>query len=432
MSETARPQPGAVPFDEAIRFLRAKTNVPTDGWRDLSAAEYARSFAVAGVRDMQALEEIRAAVDRALADGTTLDAFRADLRDIMARTGLTLRGRFGWRSRTILETNLRTAYAAGRWEQIQRLKDARPYLRYEAVLDNRTRPQHRAWHGTVLPVDHEFWRTHYPPNGWGCRCTVRSLSERDLRRYGYTVTDPPPPSGSLPRSIRTPDGNRIVELPPGIDEGWDHNVGILAERWRGLIPEPPEAGPLVDAAEAAGSATASAIAQAAVRAALPPMPPPRALPASLILPAGMPDEAYVRAFLSAFGATMERPAPFRDVTGETLLIGAPLFTTQQGELKVGKRDRAPYVLLLAEAVRAPDEVWDIIEPARIARPDRPRFLFRRRFVARFSVAEMIEPAFVVFEWSRAVWSGVTAFRPSEAEYIDAQRRGRLVYRREDR
>ena len=23
----------------------------------------------------------------------------------------------------------------------------------------------RAWHGTVLPVDHPFWQTHFPPNG---------------------------------------------------------------------------------------------------------------------------------------------------------------------------------------------------------------------------------------------------------------------------
>jgi uncharacterized protein with gpF-like domain len=34
-------------------------------------------------------------------------------------------------------------------------------------MDGRTRPMHAAWHNTVLPFDHPFWKTHYPPNGWG-------------------------------------------------------------------------------------------------------------------------------------------------------------------------------------------------------------------------------------------------------------------------
>ena len=41
---------------------------------------------------------------------------------------------------------------------------------YDAVNDSRTRPQHLEWDGLVLPVDHPFWKTHAPPNGWGCRC----------------------------------------------------------------------------------------------------------------------------------------------------------------------------------------------------------------------------------------------------------------------
>jgi SPP1 gp7 family putative phage head morphogenesis protein len=240
----SEPERAPVRFDEAIRVLRGKVNVPTDTWRDLDAAAHTTGFAVAGVRDLAALQSIRVAVDKALAEGTTLAEFRRDLRGIIERTGITLRGRFGWRSRVIFETNLRTSYAAGRWAQIQRLKAVRPYLRYTAVLDNRTRPQHRAWHGTILPVDHEFWRTHYPPNGWGCRCTVVSLSAADLERRGWAVTDPPPSAGRLPRSVRTADGNRIVELPPGIDEGWDHNVGEAELRARGAATLPGWDAPL--------------------------------------------------------------------------------------------------------------------------------------------------------------------------------------------
>lgn len=224
----ADPQAGSVPFDEAIRFFRAKLNVGTDAWNSIDAQGHAVGFAVAGVRNMDALQAIRVAVDKAIADGTTLDAFRRDLQGVMERTGLSLRGKFAWRSRVIFETNLRTAYAAGKWAQIQATKGEFPMLRYVAVLDERTRPQHRAWHGTILPVDHAFWRTHFPPNGWGCRCTVQQVNARDLRRRNWKVSDPPPSSGPAPRLVRdrnAPGGRRIVEVPPGIDEGWDHNVG---------------------------------------------------------------------------------------------------------------------------------------------------------------------------------------------------------------
>ncbi len=45
-------------------------------------------------------------------------------------------------------------YAAGHWTSFERNKAARPYLRYVALLDDRTRPAHRARHNLVLPVDH--------------------------------------------------------------------------------------------------------------------------------------------------------------------------------------------------------------------------------------------------------------------------------------
>src|SRR5690606_34089558 len=96
--------------------------------------------------------------------------------------------------RTIYETNLRMAHAAGRWERIERTAESRPYLRYVAILDGRERDEHRLWHGTVLPWDHPWWQTHMPPNGWGCRCKVMQLSDRDLERYGLQVAKRAPPS----------------------------------------------------------------------------------------------------------------------------------------------------------------------------------------------------------------------------------------------
>ena len=123
---------------------------------------------------------------------------------------------------TIFDTNLRMAHARGRWERIEALKEEMPYLRYVATLDARTRPDHRRWHGTVLPVDDPWWRSHYPPNGWRCRCTVQQLSERDLRRRGREVT-PRPRDGTRKWTNRRT--GEILDIPDGIDPGFERNVG---------------------------------------------------------------------------------------------------------------------------------------------------------------------------------------------------------------
>ena len=131
------------------------------------------------------------------------------------------------RLETIFRTNLHTAYANGHWDSIQRTKERRPYLRYAAVMDDRTRPEHRAWHGTVLPVDDPWWETHAPPNGWNCRCRVIAVSERMLQRQGWQVSERP---ASPTRPVLNKRTGEVAQVPVGIDLGWDYNPGNGAAR----------------------------------------------------------------------------------------------------------------------------------------------------------------------------------------------------------
>lgn len=71
----------------------------------------------------------------------------------------------------------RSAEAAKEWQEIDRNKDIYPNLRYIAILDERTRNDHVSLDGLVYPVDHPFWDSHYPPNDWGCRCTVEQTDD---------------------------------------------------------------------------------------------------------------------------------------------------------------------------------------------------------------------------------------------------------------
>ncbi|MFN3985729.1 MAG: phage minor head protein [Rhodocyclaceae bacterium] len=215
-----------LPFAEQIDFFRRKLNLPTERWDDIRKAAHDRAFIVAGAAQADLLADLRAAVDKAIASGTTLRTFRKDFREIVARrgwTGWTGEGTAAgeaWRTRVIYETNLRTSYAAGRWRQLNdpALQAARPYWRYvHSGLARDPRPDHLAWSdaGLTLPADHPFWQTHYPPNGWGCRCRVvpvREPAEGDSTEPpgGW---DTPLPSTGAPR---------------GIDPGWDYAPGANA------------------------------------------------------------------------------------------------------------------------------------------------------------------------------------------------------------
>lgn len=77
-----------------------------------------------------------------------------------------------------------------KWQDIERTKDLYPNLQYVAVMDGRTRELHKKWHGIILPIDHKFWKTHYPPNGFGCRCTVRR-TDKAVDDKGYDVDNMP-------------------------------------------------------------------------------------------------------------------------------------------------------------------------------------------------------------------------------------------------
>ena len=220
-----------VPPAEAVESFRAKGFHVGWDWRDTDAIHHARSFTVAKAMRLDLLQDIRAALDKAIADGESFGAFRDRLEPV-------LRAKGWWgtkivdgkpvqlgslhRLRIIFDTNMRTAYARGHWESIERNAAAMPWLRYVATLDDRTRPQHRAWHGVVLRYDDPFWRTHYPPNGWNCRCTVLQYSDADLRRRGLAPTGAPPMQRRPWLNKRT---GRVEGVPVGIDPGFSFNAG---------------------------------------------------------------------------------------------------------------------------------------------------------------------------------------------------------------
>jgi len=225
-----------LPPAETVRAFEARDDLrQTVRWSEMWHEDHARAFTVAKVAKLDLLATIRRSLDDMLRNGGTFEAWQAAIQPELVKAGwwgrvddraltgadhaITVGPR---RLRTIYDTNLRMSRAAGRWSRIQELKAERPFLRYTAVMDARTRPEHRVWHGTILHVDDPWWDTHYPPCGWFCRCTVRQLSQRDLDRKGWSVSSVPP-EGSPKRFYRA--GGEMVAVPAGIAPGFAYNPG---------------------------------------------------------------------------------------------------------------------------------------------------------------------------------------------------------------
>jgi len=404
---------GSLPFAEQIAFFRAKLNLPTRAWTDIYKADHDFAFVVAGANRDAIVADFRAAVEKAIADGTTLAQFRKDFDAIVATHGWDYNGGRNWRSRVIYETNLNTSYAAGRFEQLQ----AAPYWQYQhADWVTNPRHDHLAWDGLVLARDDPWWQSHYPPNGWGCQCSVRGLWERNLERMGKDGPDQAPAINLVERTIgqRSPDGPRTVRVPEGIDPGFEYVPG--AARLQSAIPPERPAPPVP------GSAGGHGLPNLRPSDTL---PAPRRTGADALLPKGLMPHVYAQSFLEAFGASMERPAIFKDVIGERIVVGKELFLTARGELKADKQERGHFMPLLAMALHEPDEIWVRLEWVYAQK----KAVVRRRYIAQFDVEGQGAPALVVFDRGEDGWSGVTVFQGTSQRAED-WRVGVRLYKRE--
>lgn len=248
---------GFIAPEEVTSYFERKQLRPAFSWQDVWAEEHAYAFTVAKAVDAELLTAFKGSITTAIQDGKGFERWREDIRKELARLGWLgprmVKDPTGQdpdrmvnfasdrRLKTIFWSNMNSARSAGQRERVQRTKKVLPYILYVRTTSADPRPEHLAWVGLVLPVDHPFWKTHWPPNGWLCKCQVRQISAREAasligteRVFGkdqdgndirIRYTDNPPDLGpdQLHRNRRT---GEITTVPAGIDPGWHTNPGL--------------------------------------------------------------------------------------------------------------------------------------------------------------------------------------------------------------
>ena len=215
MNETIELEPLAP--QEAIEYFRDKIVLTPAQYYSLRRQAKVNAFSSSEIASLDILSDIFEELAAAIESGATMEEFRRSINVRLAARGW--RGLTPYRSDTIFRTNVQTAYQVGRWKQmtIPEVQTDRPYGVYSAVMDKRTRATHRAMHGVCRRLDDPFWDTWYPPNGFRCRCSVRTLSQRQVDKQSIKVAE-----GSWQGYV-TPPGRLAQQLLP--DPGFDYNPG---------------------------------------------------------------------------------------------------------------------------------------------------------------------------------------------------------------
>ena len=193
--------------DEALKWLQARMPVDIEAFNAAAAAIKTRTFSLARHEGKDTILAVRRLIEEAIEEGTPYKKFCRNYTEMMGRLGRTATDDF--HLETVFRNGVQSSLNVGRYKQqsdpdVIRL---RPYWQYRTVGDDSVRDAHRALADLVYPARHPFWHEYYPPNGHRCRCSVSTLSQRQVDQRKLTVHE------TIPEDLPRPD------------KGWEANPG---------------------------------------------------------------------------------------------------------------------------------------------------------------------------------------------------------------
>jgi SPP1 gp7 family putative phage head morphogenesis protein len=202
-------------FEEAIAWFVKRFPVTDAILAALGKYAGDRAWTVAGVAQLDVVLDVFRSLERAITNATPLDQWK---REIGEKLYAAWGKKDSARVETIFLTNVQSAYNAGRWRQVNDplVVKARPFLGYDAILDDRTSPVCKRCNGAILPADDPWWQTHVPPLHHRCRSTIRSFTKREAERRGGVKHPGEDTEGDQP--------DEGFGVAPDIAEPWEPNL----------------------------------------------------------------------------------------------------------------------------------------------------------------------------------------------------------------
>ena len=412
-------RPQALEFKDAVNFWESKIRLSPSAYARLSDEAKMKAFAVAGIAKGAELETVYNALHQAVKGDIGFEEFKKAGAEIFERRGWT--GVKAWRVDNIFRTNVQGAYMAGRWKQAKTASDLRPYGQYSAVMDDRTRPTHTAVHGETYPLDHPFWDVWWPLNGFFCRCNVKTLSARQVKKLGIKVRTEDI-TGKLIEPVDPKTGKKLPARLLMPDPGFMYHPGKSAFGGMAAAATLKDPKP-VDGLKGPEHYNRVKLKDLSDRRV------PN-IDESRLLPAGKEDAFYIESFKSLYGTEKL----VKDIVGDPVIISLRAFqadkTPGQQTYKFLKKGHGESIRLLEDMIRHPYEIW--LTPQQDASG---LVRITKRYICVWKTADKKRiGGFCVFEVYKGVLQGVTSFLPKRKQnmdfrYLEKQRKGVLIYGR---
>ena len=168
--EGANLEIGILASEEAQYFIETHSSVLNGSFRQVEMSEAMRkrlersNYVFSGLKTFHELNEAFPSLLDENGNRKTFERFLNDVRKIDETYNSNyLRAEFNFVQAS--------AEMAAKWERFMQDGD-RYYLQYRTAGDAKVRPTHAEMAGITLPASDPFWAEFYPPNGWGCRCSV--------------------------------------------------------------------------------------------------------------------------------------------------------------------------------------------------------------------------------------------------------------------
>ena len=241
----------------ALDYIKRKNLKVGFSYKDVWREEHAAAFTVAKAMQLDVLSDMHNAVAKAVEKGQSFETFKKNIAPALQQkgwwgrkkmtdplTGKTVNAQMGSdrRLKTIYNVNMRSAFQKGQYDAAM-ASDLHPYLMYRIGPSVKHREDHQSWDGLILPKNDPFWDSHFPPNGWGCKCYTRAITEARKKQYEKDgVPVPPGPDGSgggrlqvktqaPPVTYKTYFNGRkgtVEKVPDGVDPAFNWNQGKAA------------------------------------------------------------------------------------------------------------------------------------------------------------------------------------------------------------
>ncbi len=374
---------------KAIEYLRNKGYKLSFDYYEVEKQAHDRAFTVAKVTRLDLLHDMFTSIEEAMQNGTGFKEWQKNIKPTLQQKGwwgeqditnpktgevktINVDSR---RLRNIFKTNMRVAYAKARYEEQIKLPLSK-YFQYISALLETTRAEHEALHNTILPNNHPFWDTNYPPNAWGCVCKVRAVSKAWCEKRGLKILKEAPPSAA--------------------SKDWDYNVGKDSNLSK------------LSKIDLDGSLSSLSAVKSIKKEEY----------------ANLTETQLQDKFYKTLG--IKKGDNFIDKVNDPMIIDDTLFTAATGHTKIKKRDRHLYLDEIAKTIKDPDEIYLEFKKGKISKENS---LYKKMFRYINDNGEK-RAIMVVFEYLKDKTQGVTAYYLDTGVQVEKRRIEKLIYKRE--